>query len=99
MRAGIMPADDRVRALVADAKWDTAPPLRLEGDLTEIRAALNCDAAFAQKPRSLSPGWSSGRRPSGQWYSRCESLMGRSLIDACLTTISPCSSNSQFSLP
>jgi len=25
MRAGIGPADDRVRALVADAKWDTAP--------------------------------------------------------------------------
>jgi len=25
MRAGIGPADDRVRALAADAKWDTAP--------------------------------------------------------------------------
>src|ERR1700676_1606892 len=52
-----------------------------------------------QRPRSLSPGWSSGRRPSGQKYLRSDSLMGRSLMDANLKRIRPSSLNSQFSLP
>src|ERR1700719_2785151 len=52
-----------------------------------------------QRPRSLSPGWSSGRRPSGQKYLRSDSLMGRSLMDANLNRIRPSSLNSQFSLP
>ncbi len=52
-----------------------------------------------QRPRSLNPGWSSGRRPNGQWYFRSGSVMGRSLMDASRRRIRPLSSNSQFSLP
>src|SRR5262245_37132771 len=52
-----------------------------------------------QRPRSLNDGWSSGRRPSGQWYLRSLSLIGRSLMLAMRRRIRPCSSNSQFSLP
>ena len=34
------------------------------------------------RPSSVSPGWSSGRRPSGQWNLRSDSLMGMSLMQA-----------------
>jgi enoyl-CoA hydratase/3-hydroxyacyl-CoA dehydrogenase len=50
-------------------------------------------------PSSLSPGWSSGRRPSGQWNLRSDSLIGRSLMLAKRRIMKPCSLNSQFSLP
>ena len=50
-------------------------------------------------PSSLNDGWSAGRGPSGQWYFRSDSLIGRSLMLAMRTRIRPCSSNSQFSLP
>ena len=50
-------------------------------------------------PSSLNDGWSAGRGPSGQWYFRSDSLIGRSLMLAMRKRIRPCSSNSQFSLP
>ena len=52
-----------------------------------------------QRPSSVRPGWSSGRRPSGQWNLRSSALMGLSLMLACRSVIRPFSSNSQFSLP
>ncbi len=52
-----------------------------------------------QRPRSLKPGWSSGRRPSGQRYFRSDSWMGRSLMLAKRRRINPSASNSQFSFP
>ena len=52
-----------------------------------------------QRPSSVRPGWSSGRRPSGQWNLRSSALMGLSLMLAWRSVIRPFSSNSQFSLP
>ncbi len=52
-----------------------------------------------QSPRSLRPGWSSGLRPSGQWKSLSDSLMGLSLMHAKRRCIRPSASNSQFSFP
>ena len=52
-----------------------------------------------QRPSSERPGWSSGRRPSGQWYLRSASAIGRSLIEARRRCITPSAANSQFSLP
>ena len=51
------------------------------------------------RPRSDSPGWSSGRRPSGQRNFRSDSWIGRSLMHAKRRAIRPSSANSQFSLP
>jgi hypothetical protein len=50
-------------------------------------------------PKSLSPGWSSGRRPIGQRNRRALSAMGASLMLACRCVISPSALNCQFSLP
>jgi hypothetical protein len=58
-----------------------------------------CVLGASQRPRSDRPGWSSGRRPSGQRYSRSLSRIGRSLMHAKRRAMSPRSSNSQFSLP
>src|SRR5208282_5834749 len=49
----------------------------------------------AQKPNSLKPAWSSGRRPRGQKYLRLLSAIGKSLMLAMRLRIRPCSSNSQ----
>ena len=51
------------------------------------------------RPSSLSPEWSSGRRPSGQRNLRSCSAMGRSLMLAKRLCIRPSALNSQFSLP
>lgn len=53
----------------------------------------------AYRPRSDRPGWSSGRRPSGQWNLRSDSWMGMSLMHAKRRRMRPSASNSQFSLP
>ena len=64
-----------------------------------VRSPVGSPAMRGYSPRSLNPGWASGRRPSGQWYLRSDSLMGRSLMLARRSRIRPSSSNSQFSLP
>jgi ABC-type arginine transport system ATPase subunit len=51
------------------------------------------------RPNSLRDGCPVGRGPSGQWNLLSDIAMGRSLIDAIRTAISPASSKSQFSLP
>ena len=75
------------------------------------RSACGRDARLAQlwgaarrpvrryRSSSLRPGWSSGRRPSGQW--NCASaLRDRQVVDAGVAAPSgPASLNSQFSLP
>ena len=52
-----------------------------------------------QSPSSDSPGWSSGRRPSGHRYFRSGAWIGRSLMLAMRRCIRPFAANSQFSLP
>lgn len=63
-----------------------------------VRAAARC-LTRVQNPKPLRPGWSSGRRPSGQWKARSDSAIGMSLMQAWRTRISPSSPKSQFSLP
>ncbi len=59
-----------------------------------------CSSASPRyRPSALRPGWSSGRRPGAQAYLRSLAAIGRSLMLAMRTRMSPCSSNSQFSLP
>ena len=89
-------AADRLHA----AKLVASPPrlhrLRFPSRPGRSRSA---GPAACYRPSSLSPGWSSGRRPSGQWYLRSASAIGRSLMLASRRRIRPSSSNSQFSLP
>src|SRR5450830_819728 len=54
---------------------------------------------LAYSPSADNPGWSSGRRPSGQWNRRSLALIGISLMDAWRFVIKPSGPNSQFSLP
>ena len=51
------------------------------------------------RPSPVRPGWSSGRRPSGQRNLRSASAMRTSLMLASRRCISPCGSNSHCSLP
>ena len=64
-----------------------------------VRAAAALRGQRGHKPSSERPGWSSGRRPSGQWYFRSFSAIGRSLMLAMRRCMKPCALNSQFSLP
>src|SRR5471032_1264438 len=54
---------------------------------------------LAYKSNADNPGWSSGRRPSGQWNRRSPALIGMSLMEAWRFVIKPSGPNSQFSLP
>jgi hypothetical protein len=71
---------------------DCGPPF-------ETRTACAPQGEVCQNPKLLSPGWSSGLRPSGQWYLRSASAIGCSLMLAMRRCIRPLPSNSQFSLP
>src|SRR4026209_2612099 len=54
----------------------------LSGTCTRSRvtACTTPGTPGAYSPRSERPGWSSGRRPSGQRYFRARSAIGRSLM-------------------
>lgn len=56
-------------------------------------------AVRVNRPSSVNPGCSSGRRPKGPWKSRSCSLMARSLMRACRNFMSPLAANSPFSFP
>ena len=49
----------------------------------DLGAARKPDPARRYKPNSLRPGWSSGRRPSGQKNFRSAAAIGKSLMLAC----------------
>ena len=59
------------------------------------RASLHRDRSrsLGQRPSSERPGWSSGRRPSGQWNLRSASEIGCSLMLASRRSIRPSASN------
>ena len=59
------------------------------------RASLHRDRSrsLGQRPSSERPGWSSGRRPSGQWNLRSASEIGCSLMLASWRSIRPSASN------
>ena len=73
-----------------------APPLEMQQPACPSAEGMRVEC---QNPKLLSPGWSSGRRPSGQWYLRSASAIGCSLMLAMRRCIRPPASNSQFSLP
>jgi hypothetical protein len=56
-------------------------------------------AARDYNPRSESPGWSTGRGPSGHRNFRSSSRIATSLVEASRRRMSPPSSNSHCSLP
>jgi len=74
-------------------------PFGIEVFYPEGLGVIDKAIAESYSPRSLNPGWLSGRRPRGQRYLRSDSEIGRSLMEARRVAINPSSLNSQFSLP